>query len=669
MSKFDAYRTELLKLREALPRLIDRLQLSEQVTGEHWKNLDARLLPLLDASLPLMVAVCGGANSGKSTFFNSFLGVPLSPVRGDAGSTRRVIAAARPSVFADENMARSLFEPFGRLPLPLSDPRQLEEPGPPLYATHPSVPPDQVLMDTPDFDTGSADRYINRHIAREILAACNVLIYIVTNATYNNLDNTRFMRSILTETGMRRCILVYNCSRTFSDEQALAHLHTTAGNLYGEKDDPYLLGFYRTDVSDAVAAGREPMRLRPVRTGDPPIEQLLAQLDPRQIREKQIETTLSAFLAYVRQVAGAAHVEKDALALYEGALQLSMSHAVRQSLASLPLERIMRRIDRIWLETSPAYLRFFRGIGSVVGKPARMLFALAGRMAGDAKSEPRAGNPIDPLQVLTSDLLEAAAALRSRILADELVAETTGQDQNGAQLIALLDRIRSAQAAADHRLPFRRAGSHAGSITIHVGAPPATDTGRRQLEGSAWQPVADRIAAAAENILNLAADEQLNRELAELVVEFRRQMNFTQKTRESLFASLSILPATLGIAYVLTTGDPVGGSGIYAKLHGLFGMHDLWALVSIPASAGMDENTRRNLSDMLAPIVTRWFENRASLVTTLFEQQIAGRLLQDLQQLIASVGRQVDEVEKLLTAVKAANGSGQFVPAIENRSS
>jgi hypothetical protein len=298
-----------------------------------------------------------------------------------------------------------------------------------------------------------------------------------------------------------------------------------------------------------------------------------------------------------------------------------------------------------------------------------MLLGLAGRVAGDAKSEPRAGKPVDPLQVLTSDLLESAAELRSRILAAELIAETTGQDQNGAQLIALLDRLRSAQAAAGNRLPFRRAGSHTGSITIHVGAPPATDPGRRQLEGSAWQPVAERIAAAAESMLNLAADEQLNRELAELVVEFRRQMNFTQKTRESLFTSLSILPATLGIAYVLTTGDPVGGSGIYAKLHGLFGMHDLWALVSIPASAGMDENTRRKLSDMLAPIVTRWFENRAALVTTLFEQQIVGRVLQDVQQLISSAGRQIDDVEKLLTALEAADGGREGAPANENRTS
>ncbi|KPJ75521.1 MAG: hypothetical protein AMJ54_14755 [Deltaproteobacteria bacterium SG8_13] len=657
MKDFDNCKAELLKLREAVPRLIALLQISEQAAGGHWKNLDARLLPLLNPSLPLMVAVCGGANSGKSTFFNSFLGVELSPVRGDAGSTRRVLAAARPSVFDDENMVRNLFEPFGRMPEPLAAPDQLEEPGPPLYAAHRSVPPEQVLMDTPDFDTGSSDRYINRHIAREVLESCNVLIYIVTNATYNNLDNTRFMRSILTETGMRRCILVYNCSRTLTDGQVLEHLHTTAANLYGEKGQAYLLGFYRTDVSDAVASGRQPMRLRPVRTGDPPIAELLGQLDPRRIREKQIQSTLAAFLRYVRQVAEAARVEKDSLTLYEGALRLCLSYAVRQSLTSLPLEKIMRRIDRIWLETSPAYLRIFRGIGAVIGKPARMILSLAESIAGDAKPGARPGKPIDPLEVLTSDLLQSAGELRSRILADELVAETTGQDENGGKLVALLDRIRSELAPGGSRLPFRQAGSHPGSIAMHVGAPPASAAGRRQLEDSDWQPAAGRIAAAAENILNFSGDQQLNRELAELVTEFRRQMSFTQKTRESLFASLSILPATLGIAYVLTTGDPVGGSGIYAKLHGLFGMHDLWALVSIPATAGMDENTRRNLSDMLAPVVSRWFESRAAIVAALFEEQIAGRLLEMLQQLCASADREIEAVETTLMALQAVDRS------------
>jgi hypothetical protein len=165
------------------------------------------------------------------------------------------------------------------------------------------------------------------------------------------------------------------------------------------------------------------------------------------------------------------------------------------------------------------------------------------------------------------------------------------------------------------------------------------------------------MAAAADNLSNFSSDQQLNQELAELVTDFRRQMSFTQKTRESLFASLSILPATLGIAYVLTTGDPVGGSGIYAKLHGLFGMHDLWALVSVPASAGMDENTRRNLTDMLAPVVSRWFENRAAIAADLFEDQIAGKLLETLQQLASSASGQIEEIDTILGTLQGADRS------------
>ena len=237
-------------------------------------------------------------------------------------------------------------------------------------------------MDTPDFDTGSNDRYINREIARQVLEACNVLIYIVTNSTYNNLENTRFMRAILTEAGMRRCRLVYSCSRTFSDHQVMDHLNTTAENLYGQHKDDYLIGYYRTDVSDAVAAGREHMKPRPVRTGDPGLDRLLENLDPRQIREKQIQTTLTAFLQYVRQVLAASRIARDELELYQGTLKLALSHAVQQALTTVPLEKIIQRMNRIWLDTSPGYLKFFRGVGSVIGKPARLIFGLAKGVTG-----------------------------------------------------------------------------------------------------------------------------------------------------------------------------------------------------------------------------------------------------------------------------------------------
>ncbi|MFZ0726235.1 MAG: hypothetical protein WAM61_10630, partial [Desulfobacterales bacterium] len=92
----------------------------------------------------------------------------------------------------------------------------------------------------------------------------------------------------------------------------------------------------------------------------------------------------------------------------------------------------------------------------------------------------------------------------------------------------------------------------------------------------------------------------------------------------------------LGMAYILTTGDPVGGSGIYAKLQGMFGMHDLWALVSIPASAGLDETGRQRLSDMLEPVVTKWVENRALIVRQLFEETLSGVVTRQVEETSAT---------------------------------
>jgi len=163
-----------------------------------------------------------------------------------------------------------------------------------------------------------------------------------------------------------------------------------------------------------------------------------------------------------------------------------------------------------------------------------------------------------------------------------------------------------------------------------------------------WKTTVDAIVSAAESVLNISTDVELNRELSDLVHEFRRQMNIVQKTRESFVASLNILPASLGIAYVLTTGDPVGGSGIYAKLHGLFGMHDLWALISIPASAGLDESSRKNLSDMLAPVVSRWFENRAMIVRGIFKENVTGEVLEEVKNLIESADQMTRDIEEII---------------------
>ena len=513
MNPSDTHLEPLLRWRRLVPELLDLFGIAETESAQHWVNLDAGLLPLLDRQLPLMVAVCGGANSGKSTLFNSLLQVRLSPVRSDAGSTRRVLAAVNPGLLGRKDFLGSLFAPFGMVPGPLAEAADLLEPGPPLYLSHPEVPPEQVLLDTPDFDTGSADRYLNRHIAREVLEACNVLIYVVTNTTYNNLENTRFMRERLTETGLRRCVLVYNCSRALEDNQVADHLARTAANLYGSAVRDYLIGTYRTDTSDAVAAGQEFMSLRPVRPGDPGLMRLLRNLDPREIWAGQIQTTLEAYSRHLRRVIAEAGEARDEMELYAGTVRLAVGRAVQQSLVSVPLKKIMQRMNTIWLETSPPYLKLFRGVGSALGRPARLILSLVRKVQGLEEDGNRApAHTVDPLEQIESNLLGAASELRDHLLATEILAETVAREPEGARLVSLVDGLRRLRGLKDSQLPFRQSSAGTGTVLLHVGVPGSLSAARKAVEERSWSETVERLAATARTLLEINENSPLDRE-------------------------------------------------------------------------------------------------------------------------------------------------------------
>jgi hypothetical protein len=379
---------------------------------------------------------------------------------------------------------------------------------------------------------------------------------------------------------------------------------------------------------------------------------LLARLDPRVIREKQIQTMLTAFMGHVRRVVATGNVTRDEVDLYGGVLQLAVAHAIQQSLIAFPLKKIMLRMNDIWLETSPSHLKFFRGVGSVIGAPARMLFSMVRMVKGDDGQDTGAkAGESDPLDQTKANLLAGASELRDKILAEEIIAETIARDPEGRRLSTLVDRIRAKGNGARGELPSRHISPAAGTVLLHVAAPACTHDSRKAIGALSWEATAERIVATAPEILNILEDEALNRELTELVMDFRNRMNFHQKTRESLFASLNVLPATLGMAYILTTGDPVGGSGIYAKLHGLFGVHDLWALVSIPASAGIDETGRQRLSEMLEPVVKKWVENRAHIVRRLLEESLSGAVTRHVEATLATADELLRRIETELAAI------------------
>jgi hypothetical protein len=128
-------------------------------------------------------------------------------------------------------------------------------------------------------------------------------------------------------------------------------------------------------------------------------------------------------------------------------------------------------------------------------------------------------------------------------------------------------------------------------------------------------------------------------------------MGFMDQIRQTFAALLNVIPATAAITYILHTGDPVGAAGIKVKLTGIFGLHDLYALIAIPATAGMSKADRKQLEQLLAPLARTWLAHKFTTVRELFETHITGRLLDSVGSARSKAAALTDEIDAALKTI------------------
>jgi hypothetical protein len=132
-------------------------------------------------------------------------------------------------------------------------------------------------------------------------------------------------------------------------------------------------------------------------------------------------------------------------------------------------------------------------------------------------------------------------------------------------------------------------------------------------------------------------------------------MNLWSKISQTFWAFMNVLPATVAVTYVLSTGDPVGAAGIKVKLAGLFGAKDLYALFAIPATTGMKKADQKQLQIMLGPIVETWLSHKLKIIQNLFEEHITGDILRVADKSIAEATQRIYDIEdSLKTCTKGA---------------
>jgi len=638
----------LAQLRSNIPRLADLLQLGDEEAIRFWKVMvDAKLLSRLAPDFPVVAAICGGGSSGKSTLFNSLVGERFAPTGGTAGLNRRVLFSVPARRAGQTDLLTNLAKPFKAVPEPLKDPRELTTPGKPLYVLNHTHSDRLVLLDTPDFDTGARGSYTNREATRMALEAADILIYIFTNSNYNNRDNTDFIAQMLTGIGKRKCYLVYRVYPSFTAQEVMDHAMTVARGIYGEDADQYLLGIFRTDEDNQIAAGESFMTLKPADPKDPPFLQALQSIDSTQIRLELYASILNDVCRRAGLLRDRAEVSLARLRLYHDTLQMAQNQCTRDALKHFPMDRIVQRFARIWAKTDPAHVKVMRRTGSVIEFPLRMLAGAAGwakNQVSPPKSEPASKK--EYVKKLDEDLVTAVTSLQNQAVSPQISVKSSPNDPATVNMAGTIAAIRKSQNLAKEQNPRVEASADGATLTLMIDAHPVVQAEQDRLRTGAFKSVLQAIMAEKESIVGIS--REMEKDLRHLTDDFRAKMSVWRKISQTFWAFLNVLPATVAVTYVLSTGDLAGAAGIKVKLAGIFGIKDLYALFAIPFTTGLKKADRQQIEEMLGQILQTWLKDKSRKVQDLFEQHLTGGIFGCARRNIAEAEQMIAEINALL---------------------
>lgn len=635
-------------IRSNIPEIAELLKIDDDGKIRSWENVvDSKLLARFTPDFPMVAAICGGGSSGKSTLFNSLLGAQYAPTGGKAGINRRVLFSIPAAQHNQPGFLANLAAPFKSSATPLESAEDLLTPGSPLYIVNQRAPANLVLLDTPDFDTGAQGQYANRDVTQMALEASDILIYVFTNSNYNNRDNTDFISQILTGIGTRKCFLIYRVYPSFTEQEVHEHAMTVAKAIYGTEAEKYVLGIFRTDEDNRVAAGEQFMKLRPLQADGQEFLEALKSIDAEKLR---LELHGSVLKDIVEQAAGILEQSKTSLnelVLYHDAFRMAQSHCVHEALKHFPMDRVMRRFAKIWSGTDPAHVKLMRRTGAVIDFPLKMVSSAISWTRGQIsapKNDQRSSG--DFSNKIEDDLIGAAHDMHRWAVSPQISVSGPKSDPDVRRMLKIIGTITAGNGTKDGDNPRAETSKENNAFTFFIDAHPVVQSEQHKMRDIDFKTVLASITSQKEAILEIPQD--MEKELKELADKIRSRMGFWAKVGQTFWAFLNVLPATVAVTYVLSTGDPVGATGIKIKLAGLFGAKDLYALFAIPATTGMKKADQKRLAVMLGPIAQTWLNHKLKSVQGLFEQNITGGILDISKKTIDDANQRIVSLEESL---------------------
>ncbi len=450
--------------------------------AEALATLERDLLPRTEGTAgALVVGIVGPNNAGKSALFNSLVGAPYSPSLPRGGATRSLLGAARGELIArlEEQPAEA------RFPFELVTPgengtvaealEESEDPARMFLAACPSLPPELLLIDTPDFDSILTD---NRRASEALLQVADLALVVVTRHTYQNREVVAFLRRWLRH-GRPWC-LIYN--ESLGTDVTAQH----ARKLSDDLDTPPLAVF-QAGFDLGIQTSASSLRARSLpSTALPADTPLLSWLsDPSQTREIK-EKSLSVALARladdldglaVRYERDGTKAEELLATAEEAAARAGRSVASRAMPAGPLLEAFRVVLDR----RSSTLQRGFRGL------LRRLRFGLERGLARlrSQPPTPRTGpGPGSPLAQAESQAMDQVWPLYFEELCQALRPQAAELETELARALTVdLDSVNTESARSTLQ---RAAAQDEGQLTSFQGACESLIEEELERRGSPW---------------------------------------------------------------------------------------------------------------------------------------------------------------------------------------
>jgi len=590
-------------LRDRIDRAVVRLRIQPEGFEEWKSHLDRKIIPLAEhvSDGLVTIAICGAANVGKSTLFNTLCQTPgASTVNWRAGTTQSVVAAVHPQ--NEETFDHSI------APLLARDGQE----GQVRRISVANLPEHLNVLDTPDFNTGAGNQYANRASASAALAASDVFIYLVTNTTYADRDNHDFIRDKLAGIGIRKSFILYSDPAQTTPIDAMAGITEEIGTrIYGSDWSRHVLGRYRVQRLSATGLGLldPPVPI----AAELPLSERLRELRPRDLHEDYLRSALLDIRGVGSALLDEAQRAFTGIEDYREAIKKACDYVLNTVddtlLFGLALQRLVGHFEKL----APPWVQVTSKVGSVMGWPVAKLIELGRFLIGSSNTTRTAVD--QNLTTIGENLCTQAARLRGSLLADSLEG---------------------------------------------VAQPPVLRACRSGLSSRDWSSVAERIRSEVRTALlifpeepHTAEEHALDARLMNAAKSVRDQMSKWEHTKESGLAVLRMLPAPIALAYVLLTGDlVVGAPTIWGKLQGLFGVNDLVALaVPIPSEAinkGIESHSKAQVSEALLAYRTTCMDRLRRVI----ERELISDFSVEIEPILSEVGVLIDESRRALAALK-----------------